>query len=1322
MADTRLNYLFNHIFLPAQVPQRSDNANGHGDQALVNALLESIDTFRGANDHAYYQQWSTVQRSLRTFALLHSRNKSLSRTSLESAFQDAATGETIIINVALQNSALLIQKRQSEYVIETFETSPQSADVLAASGALEWDFPSRAVAIPSHTFEDHSFRTELASFLEKASVEPVKQYTATTLKAGSNAYESRDTTFPAIIGQLLITILEVPGRKYTPTLTRKRVRDEVCWSEGAENPWRRRPTWLVLRVSIQRILCSLIGPHGLLHYKFFMCSLLSSLCHKFSTQDTFPADRLVFARTKLARRVAKLEAQGTASNPEASTVIHSLFVYNEKTYMASLLALEKLLDDRGTRMRASHTKTMFRLPKRAPLESTVLSLHHSRDTINQILTEDYYGGPRAQVVLPKSQSRVARYLAWVISQSDDQLSADDLFCLADLETNLAKDLRDLSQANRGPNSDRAIETLRQKMGIYQSRASKAYKEDVEQLSLMIVILMEVWKAIDVLALQNYPLLADYDPGFPSDLFSPLKIAKLSDMRRVDRIEQHLERRRNEAIYPVSNVLGDPTKSCFAVRFYDECEEMQDLSSNIRLANATKKRDKEQELSECSSRYEALLKEASIATSLFTDDQYDPLRRQHDDRHCRKCFLGREASRMRIGIHEDLLPEDDIQAKAVVFELLLPSGFGAWRDSVWQILSLARGSSIVDQNVKLMLREYEGLKQFKNSTQSSVTLASRTKSFYQTHYRPVPLPVQLDQVCLPHALRYATYDQEQKLWIRRLLGSPSFATTCAAALPLKSAWTFAKRYLDPAFDGVYPFANEIVAGQTLCPNKLTVAEYNSFQELRKSQWIKLLRELSSSNISFGAVETTLLVTELALGLGPSEQGHLLRATHWVFTDKSFCKALHSGIRTRLQAIATNWREGQAVECLLMLVRRLWSLGQTVEAIREAEELMLLVRRITHDWIQLLRREICNAVDVETAQTRSRESLHAALLCRKTFVLEATSTNHDFDHVAFACFLECAFTIKDNMSLSESGNISKMPAATRRLYTSDLKLLHSLEPRIRLSLQHIQSAISTAVNSVWMDADGASVRSYSRWTILPAPHDSWCTARSISGEGLLEQSINFNFLDGTLYIDGQLLGRLPEEFAQQDFFKHFFGNRIFLTRPSYLQSMSYMFVSPVEGHEVHFGFRDGYRFMRVRPQSPVFTVLEYLPASIFLDRNGKDAPDLPLPLIDQCVHWFDLQNHIVEVRPFSTMWRSKDSDWKIILRISKGVRRNKSELVDPRSLIFSRVARLIEPFEHRSKMIVFQPLNSKSNLTVNLPGLELSFRVSFDGLLESRQLRA
>ncbi|KAL8832894.1 MAG: hypothetical protein Q9170_004696, partial [Blastenia crenularia] len=1334
MSNSLEEYLFNHVFLPAQVPACSDTQSGQGDRALVEVLLQSIDAFREANDHAYYQHWfvtgtapshqSTIQRTLRTFLQLHSKSKSLSRQSLKTALHDVGNGGILVLHIALQNSGLIIERKDIGYVVETFEASPQAADVLAAQGALEWDFPSRAVVIQHHTFEEDSLQEALAVFLEKASLEPVKQYAATTLKAGSNAYESRDTAIPSIIGQLLSTILEVLGRKYIPSLTRKRVRDEVCWDNGAEIPWRRSATWLVLRVGIQRALCSLLGPHGhgVLLYKFFLCSVLSSLGQRFGTSIPFSADRLAFVRTKLARRMFKLEAQRRSSTPEVSAMIQSLFDRNEGTFTRTLADLEKTLDGRGTGLH--QTRKVYRLPKRADPEATVLSLRHSRRTLDNIIAEVYYGRPRRQATLPQSIPRFARYTAWMGAVPNDHLSTTDYDCLADMELQLMQDVKDAQQVSE-LDLENFMPKLRCHLRVYQLRAWEAYKENPEQLSLMLIMLMEIWITIDSVALRKYPLLVDYDPGFPPDLLHPLKIAKLSDMQRLKTIEDYLEQRRRQSTYPLSDVLGNPSKTCFAVRYFDRREELQDLYSIILEANESAKAEKERELSDLAMKYGAIVRQASETACLFMEDQFDPLKRQHDDRRCRKHYLEREASRMRIEVYEDLLPSDDMYAKAVVFELLLPSGFAAWRDSVWQLLTLARGDVIADPQPKLALREYPGLRQYSKGTETSMTLASRTKSFYQTHYAKVSFPAQLEQVCLPHGLKYGMYDHTDSLWTSRHLTKPSFAALCAFDLPRNSALSSVKRYLHPTFDDVCPSANEIVASQTRCPNNLTVAEHTSFQDLRigtRIQWLKVLRELASSSVSFGSTETTLLVTELALGAGPPDDEHVLRATHWVFGDQSFCRKLAMFTRRRLEAIASNWREGQTVECLSIFVQRLWCLGQTTEAVAEGRELLLLIRSITHTWIKSLRREICNAIDVETAQKRSRESLHAALLCRKTFMLEISEADGGFKHAAFACFLECAFTIKDNVSLAESGYISKMPASLRRLYISDLQLVHSLESKIRWSVQNLQIAVSEAINSVWMDAEGPSARTFSTWTLQPVPEDSWCMAQSLGNDGSSEQNIQFHIFDGTLYIDGQLLGRLPEEFAQQDFFQDFFGNRVFLTRPSYLPGMSYMFVTPFEEHEIHFGFRGGDRIMRVLSRSQLLptAILEFLPSYMFLGSQVQDPPDLPLPLIDDCVHWFDISTGTVQIRPKATMWRAKHSDWQINLETSQGSRRGRSLLVDPQSSLFNRVAQLIEPFEDRRKMTIFQPL--ESNLTVHLPALELTFRVSFDGLLESRQLRA
>ena len=1320
MADHTLEFLFNHVFLPPQLPHRDDQG-GAGDRALVEHITESCQLFRDLNHTEYYQQWSTVLRTLRTFATMHRNTQSLSMNALKSAFRDARDGAIIILHVAMQNSGLIIRKLADDYIFESFEASPRAAEVLAAEKSLQWDFPSSAVAVPSAIFEEASFQECLADFLEKASIEPVKQFAAVTLKAGSNAFESRDTATPAIVGQLMMTILVANGRKHTATLTRKRVRDDVCWSDGAENPWRRSPTWLVLRVGIQRSLCFLMGGNlGVLRYKFFMIYVLSSLSKRICAESSFLPDRLAYARTKLARRVAKLQQQKHMSTPQVAKAIDYLFSTYGVGFSKVLRTLNDRLDQDWSLVRSRATKRILPLPRRADTDSTVLSLSHSRAVLQRILGEALFARPPADIHLGERYRKTTQYSTWADMGTRDSISVSDYLFLAESERTIKSDVR--KPFGRGANTDldRYCVELKSTMQQYQRLASSAYKFDLERLSFMLVTLLEMWQAIDSIALMLYPLLANYEPAFPRDILHPLQIAQLSDLQRVQDIEHYLEDRRSFAKPSYPSVFREVSPESFAVRYFDQSQEMQQLAATIYAAEERAKAEKEKEWAQKSSEYEAIMKQAAEKTCLFVEDAIDPLKRQHDDRHCLKHQLERRGARMRIQIHEALLPSDDVLVKSLIFELLLPKGFAAWRDATWQLVQLGRRNTIPDREPQCSLGDYQGLRTYMKPTGSSITFASRTKSFLNTHYAHVPFPTLPDQVCLPHGLKYGLFDHSRGLWTSRHLEKPSYADLCAPYLTPKSVYGSLRRYIHPTFDGKPLSANEIVASQNHCPNSLTMSEFIAFQDLRfgnRIQWISLLRELASSNLNFGTLEVGILVTELALVVGPPREQSLLRAGHWVFQDLSFCIALTAQIQRRLEGIAANWREGQTVECLLLLLQRIWSLATFSEARKKAETVMLYVRKVTHNWCRSLRQEICNATSTETAQKRSQDALLAALLCRKTFNLEAADPNKLLEADMLAVFLECSFTLKDNLPANEAGFIGKMPAFLGKLYVSDLRLVHRLKPQLRSAIISLKNAVSQAVNSVWADAEGQSTRVFTPWTVLSDPYDGWVTAQSISIDGLLEQNVSFDILDGTLLIDGQPLGRLPDDYTKQEFFHRIFGNRVFLTYPSSIPGMSYQLASLFEGHQIHFGFRDGVPFMRAR--LPNKRTLELVPPTVFLSRAPNDAPDLPLTLINECVHWLDLTSHNIEIRSSSTMWRSKLRNWVIDLRTSQAHRGN-SLLVDPRSSIFNRIAMIIEPFEHRSKMTVFQP--QRNNVSLQLPGLELSFRVNSEGLLESQQLRA
>lgn len=94
----------------------------------------------------------------------------------------------------------------------------------------------------------------------------------------SFVFETRGATDPTLITELLTTLLEVHGKRVPPSLTQKRVRGDVRCASGAENPWRRSPSWSVIRLGLMRHLHTLHGLESRTRcYKILLCQLRVAL-------------------------------------------------------------------------------------------------------------------------------------------------------------------------------------------------------------------------------------------------------------------------------------------------------------------------------------------------------------------------------------------------------------------------------------------------------------------------------------------------------------------------------------------------------------------------------------------------------------------------------------------------------------------------------------------------------------------------------------------------------------------------------------------------------------------------------------------------------------------------------------------------------------------------------------------------------------------------------------------------------------------------------------------------------------------------------------
>lgn len=229
--------------------------------SLNNRLLEAVCVLLGRQwDHKSKRNLETIRKSLETCRDINIHGR-LSKPALLHALSRLSPGSLIILHISQQNAGLIIRRPDDVYevpslllananrsrnvIVEAFEAAAPCEEVMAAKNALQWDFPGSAQCIPYVEFSKPTFIENLASFLEQASTESIKQFAATTNKAGSNVIESRNTVDPSLICQLLMTILQANGASVATPKLRKRVRDDVCFHD-AEIPvstWRFLIVW-----------------------------------------------------------------------------------------------------------------------------------------------------------------------------------------------------------------------------------------------------------------------------------------------------------------------------------------------------------------------------------------------------------------------------------------------------------------------------------------------------------------------------------------------------------------------------------------------------------------------------------------------------------------------------------------------------------------------------------------------------------------------------------------------------------------------------------------------------------------------------------------------------------------------------------------------------------------------------------------------------------------------------------------------------------------------------------------------------------------------
>ncbi|EFQ90317.1 hypothetical protein PTT_13180 [Pyrenophora teres f. teres 0-1] len=1292
-----LEQLFNHVALPRNLPGREDANLRRVEEALLERMLEAVARLTPHVSADLIPHIHGLRDTLLACKVLNI-DGTISKQALMREMRNLHPSKMLILHIVPQNCALLVYYLASTsgercIVFEAFETSATADKVLAAKGALQWDFPGSAVSIPESTFNEEPFQEALSTFIHQASTEFVTKFAAVTWKAAAKIPEIRDTSDPALISGLLMTILEANGTEVAMTRLRKRIRDSVIF-DNARKPWRRSAFYLVLRVAVQRYLYHHMGAeYGRLHYKTIMSVLHAQLLEE--VLKKVPLEAAFFLRQKLGRRLAKLNSDTKHVNESTTRQFHTLLSL-DYIFGNILATTGAYLKSVWRNHRQSKERMIPYLRSRAMAHEFRLRLMNSGKVLRSVLT-DHNARPIPEQrtssqllkLYERSAASIKPYMRTVASHILSSKYHEEVVLPVKR-----------SVQPPGPGVIELSETIRD----YVPMICALNNSFPNQKSQQLLHLMELWVLMDKNALACYPLLEDYHPGFDADILDPIQLLTFEEMTRAQAVRKYLAaRNRNRLSHMQSKtIFDDPTDDCFAARYYDSEElrgELPAMREVIEDIAEDQKCRKEHEWEEKSMHYQKVDKNFKEKECIY--DTFVFPNGMTESRHRRPCEwhnLRDQLRSIRIQIFEHPLPSYEPAAKAALFETLCPEVFAAYRDATWLILSKLCHQSVDELDRISLIRDYSQLRPYVNNTKCQVTLGSYRKAHLESHYATWGFPIGVDDIIRTCGLRPRYYDGEGKVWTE-CSDKASFWHHFPVTFPPGSAMS----HLGLQYSN-WPTSNGIQASQVKCPQGLGVHEFIALQGLlvgTHSRWLDLLREMGSTNLNLSSESTWTIVLRLILQHGPGLANASYTDVHSALLDTEFCATLLGQIRSRFEAIQRNWREPVQMELLITILLKLVSLTMSDIIRKDGLELLQLARNITNNW----RKELQSAV------TDDPNVLHpaiwAALLCKRTLHTDAQCFAEPEDLLVY---IDASISLQYNLA----GDFKSLPYHMRSAILQDTLFAYENRDHIRRAiLVHPQTFIAS-LDKLWQIPDNYDTSE----PILKINQDtSWI---SLTLESTAENHlyfVHYNYLYGTLLIDGQEMGTLPLSYRNNAVYRHIFGPKNPIVSTSSLRGMEFTLSEMMGGdHRIHLGFRNGRLIIRAVQAGQL---LEFMPGEVF-------ESDLPRPLVENCYHWLHVNDGHVEIRQ-KDPWVFKPRNWWIRwypAGFYQAVRhvneKSQTTLLDPGSDLVTSITRIFAHFEFPSQILVFVSLAGK--ITVELKRMELSFHINSDGLLQSQRLSA
>ncbi|KAH0834182.1 hypothetical protein J3R83DRAFT_11491 [Lanmaoa asiatica] len=1237
----RLEYIVTHVFFPLKLPD-GDDQSVRNDRSLARAIASAARIYCDHVDRAKLPQWHHILGMLDNLQATV-QFEGLDRSRTISQLSNMNVGDILAFLIRAQNVAVVFRKQRDATIFESFEVSPKTEEVMATQGKLICSYPGPAIEIPNVVFDDESFLSELVNFLVHMNKDTLDA-APESRKAESTVLEARDTTHPRYITELLTGILRSVGRPADVVRISKRVGDDVVWN-NSKLPWRRSSLWLLIRVALQTSLDRSTLEHSA--YKKFMLFFMCCLAEEKICAD-LPNDTLHCMSTKMSRRLRKLGS----SSPD----------WLSCTVLQTCTSLRSTLGKRWEEVQAVQSVFPLCTPSQPDLtRDTELSLLSSGNYLRHTLTNhNFY--PLDTPFNPKHRPRgtLDNFLTSDGAFFEEAYRTEPHVALYDVEFSVEHNID--TWVDRVTDSDEACVKLEILANKYSSSALTTYANNPELLSVMLLTTVELWIALDKLAIKEIPMLADYSPEVPTSLLESLLLSKTGSLCRLRHAHEYLSRRHSHSKSWWSVFSPTTNSESFAIRFYRRSSHLQCLKTRIEEVARREVCEKVAELERANARHSQLQQQAA---NLSHDYAVNRDGYEYHARWCSKCSIERESWNMEIAVHEWPLPAEQLRAEVVVFELDCPVSFNMWRTATFHLLVNLCSPSVEPEHPYIQLSGYAALRPYLvQHPRSRISLASDTKPFVVTHYSKTSIPTTQERVCVNNGLTFYGFDTS----IAHTNFKADHTIIC------KNMW------MAPPTHRTKSWQTKPTAIGTFPSTNLWRSEHLRSGGLL--QWLNILRELRGRSLSLHRHEVHLLLAQAASQVGPFEN------TGWTWHQEilqpSFCYALLGELESLLRDVEANWLEGVTMDTISFLLRRLLASCPDQAVSREALGLLRTVRGKVFSWVQELSTKLAETPGDEELRGYLRD---AAAVCRSTFDVDPAIIRkllHSAEDIEV--LLSSVVLIHDNTP----SNISCLPAYSQLLLDRDRRLSLALENVVSDVIQADSSnqGINLAIGRVW-----PHYRPGSKWTPLQNPNSRWFSCTTAPTADQCSQTVHFNVLDGSLLVNGKPLGRLPNEIQQHPLYNLIFGDHVLEVLPSDLPGMDYSTRGRISDYQVFFSLRNNGSDLVIRAFASSETDLQLIP-------QEKLKGDLPVVLIEGHAHWLNIATSVMEIRPLDSLWKANLGPW------CQGLLK---PLDAPENLLVT-----VSPVDSD------QP-SSSLQLSVTLPRYGLSFYVDGDGDLHSHNIR-